>query len=413
MNTLNRMMNDNYFVTSNEIENAFVGIKFVNDMPMVIFPQGFNIADDEKEQRKDVFKLLNVLKKFAEKRKGDKAITSAEKLFELPVLSYQYVIQDFLAHGYYVEKERVYKQVVKGKINWKRTIQKEKPQVDNDNIVYLNFQVRQNKINDNNLLTQIHKYCVYLCFQKFGWLYLSSAYLPQKPLFKLSNNLCINILKSAINSTFNDAKKKLFQSMINILLFEKENGGTNDFAVGVEKFEYVWERLIDYVYGENIKDKYLPHARWTILNNGICESCSALEPDTIMKHNNKYYVLDAKYYKYGITNNIQHLPQTSSIQKQITYGKHILENEPISKNDVYNAFLLPYNGGDSENYKAIGIGTVDWEQYNSETPNCAYVLGVLVDTKTLITSYKKHNQREIEKLAKLIDSSVLAFRDSV
>lgn len=207
--------------------------------------------------------------------------------------------------------------------------------------------------------------------------------------------------------------------MINVLLFEKENGGTNDFAVGVEKFEYVWERLIDYVYGENTKDKFLPHAKWTILNNGTCEYCCALEPDTIMKHDNKYYVLDAKYYKYGITKNIQHLPQTSSIQKQITYGKHILENksisknELISKNDVYNAFLLPYNGGDSENYKAIGIGTVDWEQYNYETPNCAYVLGVLVDTKTLITSYKKHNQREIEKLAKLIDSSVLMFRDSV
>lgn len=80
-------MNDNYFVVSNKIENAFVGIKFINDMPLVIFPQGFNIAEDEKEQRKDVFKLLNVLKKFAEKRKGDKAITSAEKLFELPVLS--------------------------------------------------------------------------------------------------------------------------------------------------------------------------------------------------------------------------------------------------------------------------------------------------------------------------------------
>ena len=73
------------------------------------------------------------------------------------------------------------------------------------------------------------------------------------------------------------------------------------------------------VFGESNKDIYFPHAKWHIINREKTES-SALEPDTVMKLNGKFYILDAKYYKFGITGLPMHLPATSSIQKQITYG---------------------------------------------------------------------------------------------
>ena len=98
---------------------------------------------------------------------------------ELQLLSYQYIIQDFLAHGYYIEKEVQYAEATKGKISWKRTIQQQRPQIDGNNAVYLSFIVRQNKINDNNLITRIHEYCVYESFRNLGWLYTPA--MPKKP----------------------------------------------------------------------------------------------------------------------------------------------------------------------------------------------------------------------------------------
>ena len=401
------------FITSEDTTDNFVGIRFSDGVPQVIFPHGFAISDNEQEQRKDVFILLAVLKRFTERMEGDKSKNAQSLLARFPIASYQYVIQDFLEHGYYVEKEVKYIQSLKGKVNWKRTIQQEKPQLDGDSVVYLNFQVKTNQINDTNLITQIHRYCVYKSFYLFGWLYLSSAYLPTEPQFKMDKKLFINTLKNALSNTFNDTKRKLFQSMINILNEEDEETDIKNCSIGVNRFDSVWENLIDYVFGEENKDKYFPHATWHIIKSGRTSPSSALEPDTIMKYNGKIYVLDAKYYQYGVTGSTSDLPNTSSIQKQITYGKHIAEHfYGDSKEKVYNAFIMPFNSGGSEITKFVSVGTADWEQYNKLTFNYAYVLGILLDTKWLISKYSKHNALEIEKMAQLIETSLLSFRQN-
>ena len=48
-------------------------------------------------------------------------------------------------------------------------------------------------------------------------------------------------------------------------------------------------------------------------------------------------------YQYGATGNFKDLPETSSIQKQVTYGDHVYNNINKSQGSVYNAFILPYN----------------------------------------------------------------------
>jgi len=383
----------------------------------VIFPHGFNISDDEKEQRKDVFRLLSVLQRFTDHKEGDKTDNKTELISSFPLSSYQYIIQDFLQHGYYIEKEVKYIQSLKGKINWKRTIQQEQPQLDGDNVVYLNFQVKTNQINSDNLITKIHQYCVYQSFFRFGWLYLSSAYLPQKPVFKCDKKLFINTLQQALNSTFNDSKRKLFQSMINIINDDDDDVEVKNVSIGVNKFEGVWERLVDYVFGEADKERYFPHATWHIIKNGHIETSSALEPDTIMKHDGKIYVLDAKYYQYGVSYDPSALPQTSSIQKQITYGKHIVENakvlDEIPAKDVLNAFIMPFNADSDDKYKFVSVGTADWEAYAPNTPNYAYVLGILLDTKWLISEYVRHNDKEIELLSNQIEESLDLFKKKI
>lgn len=409
-----KTMEKGHFITSEESDDNFVGLRFQDGTPTVVFPHGFNISDDEKEQRKDVFRLLAVLQRFTEHREGNSAEEENQERLSFPITSYQYVIQDFLANGYYSEKEVRYVKGLKGKINWKRTIQQEQPQIDNGNVVYLNFQVKTNQINTDNLITKIHQYCVYQSLYRFGWLYLSSAYLPQVPTVKLNKKMFIAALNKALDNTFNDDKRKLFKSMINIVLEEDENAEIRDFSIGVNKFETVWERLIDYVFGEPDKERYFPHGTWHIISNGRINKSSALEPDTIMKYNGKIYVLDAKYYQFGVSGCPSDLPQTSSIQKQITYGKHIAEQMgEVSVEDVYNAFIMPFGSINEEKYMFVSVGTADWETYSKSTFNYAYVLGILIDTKWIVSEYVRHNLKEIDRLSELIEVSLSSFREAL
>lgn len=404
-------MRKGYCITSDETPDLFVGLRFREGVPEVVFPHGFALSDDPKECRKDVFRLIAVLKKFTEHTDGNKTNDKKNLLARLPLASYQYIIQDFLQHGYYTEKEVRYVQSLKGKINWKRTIQQEQPQLDDGNIVYLNFQVKTNQINDNNLISKIHQYCVYQSFFRFGWLYLTSAFLPQEPTFKVDKKLFVSVLKRALGNTFNDSKRMLFQSMINILSEDDEEIDIKNMSLGVSHFETIWERLIDFVFGEENKDKYFPHATWHIIKNDRVEQSSALEPDTIMKHDGAIYVLDAKYYQYGITGYPGDLPNTSSIQKQITYGKHIAEQlREVPVERVYNAFIMPFDGRGGASYKFVSVGTADWETYTPQTMNYAYVLGILLDTKWLLSEYSRHNSNEIERLADLIETSLRVYR---
>ena len=271
--------------------------------------------------------------------------------------------------------------------------------------------MKTNRFNDNNLLSKIHRYCVYICFLRFGWLYFERDYLPEKPEISFNKKLFLEILLQALNDTYNDQKRRLFQSMINIIKECDDDIKIKDTAVGVNRFDPIWERLIDFVFGEDDKDRYFPHATWHIIKNGKIEQSSALEPDTIMKYDGKIYVLDAKYYQYGLTEWTNDLPTTSSIQKQITYGKHIAEQfDDIDSNEVYNAFIMPFDSDGGELLKFVSVGTADWENYNSDTKNYAYVLGMLLDTKYLITEYVKHNQTEIEHLAETIETSLQYYR---
>lgn len=393
----------------------FVGLRFVDDKPRVYFPRGYELPDDEKQAQKDILRLIATLQKFSGRYEGiNNNARNGEEALNFPILSYQHIIRDFLAHGYYTENEVEYKNATRGKINWKRTIQKVNPEVNNGNVVYLDFIIKTNKINSNNLITKIHQYCVYESFQKLGWLYLGSATLPPRPQIKLNKKVFISVLKAELGNTFNTNKKLLFQSMINII--EQASEKINDLSrasFGVYRFEYVWENMIDYVFGEDNKEDYFPHAQWHIIkpHGGYKTESSALEPDTIMEYDGKIYILDAKYYKFGVTDNPGHLPGSSSIEKQIVYGEFVEKNKGYNSNEIFNAFVMPFNAkekGCEQPYKFVSVGTADWKPNDSDK-NYHYVLGILLDTRHIIDTYAKHNLSEIEEMSELIEQSLSEY----
>ena len=82
-----------------------------------------------------------------------------------------------------------------------------------------------------------------------------------------------------------------------------------------------------YLEDEN-PDKFYPTSIWRLLSGE--KTGSKMRPDAIRREeisNNgenklfKYYILDAKYYKYGVSGSFSDLPNTDSVQKQVTYGR--------------------------------------------------------------------------------------------
>ena len=113
------------------------------------------------------------------------------------------------------------------------------------------------------------------------------------------------------------------------------------------------------------------------LSNNVVFNASNLRPDTIMKYNGEYYIIDAKYY--GKDNNeVQRLPDTSDNNKQITYGKYF---EEISGNEPYSVFLIP--SGDKESIEFIGYADLS-EVLKSKSKKYARISTLLVNTRFLM-----------------------------
>ena len=311
---------------------------------------------------------------------------------------------DYLNRGnYYIEKDEIYTRRTQGKINWNHTIRKEKPIIQNNGIAYLTMQVRKYNDTDKNLITEINRFCVYDSFLRLGWLYNHN--LPAKPTIAFNKNLFISTLHQKLANTHKDKDKKLFQSMLDIVNFvdtTEQNHENYDF--GTTQFEYIWEKLVDDIFGISNKQDFFPKAEWQLYFSDNRQS-SALQPDTILQHHDMF-VLDAKYYRYGITAINSHLPNSASINKQITYGEYIFNkfSEKGKNFQVYNAFLMPFSKSNqtfstTNNYLAIGKANSNWKKNSF---NYEIVLGILADTKHLMSLKIKPNKNEIVSLADTI-----------
>lgn len=392
-------------------DEDFIGLRYVDGRPIVTFPRGYRKSESDTDVRKDILHLLTILYRFNNKQEGvGKKNTRDGEERSFPILSYQYIIYNFLSNGYYSEKDVEYRVSDKGKINWKRTIHQLKPVVDDGNVVYLKF-VTKKSINKSDILTKIHEYCVYESFSKLGWLYLNSTYVPRKPSLKFNKNMFLSILNDALKNTFNNNKKLLFTSMIDIIEQADEKADFPDVFYGVTKFERVWENLIDYVFGEDNKSDYFPHGHYTIVKDGLVTESSALEPDTIMKVGDRLFILDAKYYKYGVIPNPAFLPPTSSIHKQITYGDYVFANRFADADNIYNAFIIPFSAENGEDVlRFVSVGTGDWIRYDKNTSNYKYVLVILLDTKYIMDTYSRHNMKDIDMMAHFIEEKLREFK---
>ena len=396
---------DKCSVNTNWDEDTFVGLKCKDGDFSVHFPLGFVIPGDDKEFRRDIIVLLSVIGKTTARKESE--IQNEARIYnctEFPFQAYLSIIRDFYERGYFKEREIHFTVAKRGKIDWNRTIKTQKPYIQDNDSFYLDFVTRKNQVNENELISLIHEYCVYESFSKVGWLFTTT--LPKKPRIKRNIRLFKSILITKISNTFNDRNRKLFQDMLAVILYNGEENSEKNYRYGTYRFEYVWEALINKVYGIKEKREYFPNTYWSI--DGVQYENACLEPDTIMIWNGNVYVLDAKYYKYGVTRRMTDLPESTSINKQITYGEFIAEQECFKKKHgenykVYNAFIMPYAQKNGEELKNIGIAYSNWKTNEKSYEN---IQGILLDIKHLMYASWGQNVEEIEKLVQCIEGGI-------
>lgn len=403
---LNLNIRNKCFVNMKDTDDNFVGIKCKDGDVKINFPMGFNLSNNDDDIRKDILLLINIL----ENNTGNKdseflgQIRQYEKT-EFPIQAYIEILRDFYNNGYYKELEVSYTVSKKGKINWNRTIKTQKPYIQDNKIYYLDFVTKKNTVNDDNLITLIHEYCVYDSFRIIGWLF--SKNMPKRPKVKFNEKLFISVITEKLTSTFNDRRRKLFNNMLAIIKSKGDSESKVNYKYGTYRFEYVWEKMIDNIFGIENKSDYFPKTTWMI--DGNTYNNASLEPDTIMVSDNNVYVLDAKYYKFGVTTKPSHLPESTSINKQITYGEYIDEEKKFREwhgenMKVYNAFIMPFDSQEGkfkteEKMRHIGHAISSWKSGAKEYES---IQGILIDIKYLMKKSIQQDEKEIEKLAKLI-----------
>ena len=399
-------------VSSNTIDDNYVGIKFIDEEVKVYFPLGYEIPEENAECRKSIINLMKTISI------GNRLINSDSKLSmnngkedEIPFNSFIWIINDYLNNGLYTDKEKVYKQNQNGKINWKKTLNT-KFYISGNNAVYLNPYVEKNTLEDN-IITDIHAYCVKVSVEYIGWIF-GNIPVPENNIVENRCNYYITILNKEIIHSFDDRKKTLLINMKKIL---ELSGGSNKSKLknyGTTQYEYIWEYMVNEVYGNENVDKYFPNSKYHLLGFDNVIAASSLRPDSILSVEKDIYILDSKYYKYGITRNPLHLPNTDSVQKQITYGEHIETNYNYEK--IYNAFILPYNKYKnpfelSNNIEYVGFSESSWKNKKS-SKYYERVSVILIDTKYLIDCYTRCNDNNIDKLIASIQKIVDTFNNN-
>ena len=424
-----------YLVRStNEENNAFVGVRIRNDSIEFHYPESYDLSGGEnvstvkdiKAFRRDMIDILHTIslaKTRSSSMKKTESGVSSIKNFTL--MSYLWIIRDFISNGIYRNTEKIYRYNAKGKINWKKTLSTQ-PIISNGNVIYNDVVVEVNNDCDT-IITEAHRLCVYDSIRNIGWLFginEKAFYVPSP-----TNNLLkkyINAIKIELKKTFDDTKKLKLTHMLKVLSGIDDSKQVSEIIYGVDKYHYIYERMVDALFG-NVVDitRYNPNASWFIMKGrGSYEEkeASSLRPDTIRidPYPNTYlfdsatktaYVLDAKFYRYGTTGNKDDLPETTSIQKQITYATHIKTNiahQEENIESIHNAFVLPYNKkknvfGFTNDLEYIGFSKANWVGQQDD----GVVHAFLLDTKHLISSWSQGNCKEdIDELIRYIGEYV-------
>lgn len=399
--------------------DSFVGLSIEKDIVHIYTPESYPLDISNSSFSEDVISLF---RSFNNNKWSDEKDDYPNKVSNGPSFdafeSYLWIIKDYISNGIPLEHLRERKKKISGKINWKRTIQYSDPIISGCSIIYDPL-ITERLFHSESLFSQIYKKCLNLSLVYFGWLYGLDP-LDDSEIIDSEKKRYLTFLNNRLLQTYTDRGKILIQHLVKIISGVSEIEKRDKLQFGVNEYYHIFETLVDYYFGNVSKiDSFYPGASWYLKKQNYIENkCNPLRPDTVIINEKEAYVLDSKYYRYGCTASPNSLPDTSSIQKQITYGDYIKNNNLMGINTVYNIFLLPYDKTkryyhnselfeSSDNIQFIGYAKTDWRK-GTESHEIVYAF--LIDLKYLVKQcqkgYKGQDSTELMSRVKEIKQSI-------
>ena len=410
-------MNRDVEIVPVDKSNSFVGIRIDEGVVKVFVPNVFRKGENWKKDIKLFLKSIEIAKT-KNRVNITKGTNDTDNVW--PIDSYLWLINDYLENGLYYNREKKISRSNSGKIEWKRTLQQVSIYSDG-NIVYDQL-ITSKMTPSNDMITHIYIICLRQSIDKIGWLFNYNFHIQIDQVASIKE--MIMRVRKELNETFDDVKRIRFNHMLNILTTtEGDNMLSSHYSYGITNYYYVFETMVDMLFdgitGDE-KKKYDPNGYWQ-LNNRSRFLASRLRPDTILKRNKKTYILDAKMYQYGATHDYSKLPETQSLQKQITYGDFVSNN--LQDKNVRNAFILPYNkclrsfiddlGAikyNDSNLVYFGYAYVDWRD-NEDFQDYDNIYAFGIDFNYLLNNYNKPDYEIINQFCEVIEENIKSYRE--
>ena len=390
--------------------NGFVGLRIKDNTIEFHYPETYLLSDDDKKRRRDIISILRTLRLTNTSNTKSEYNTAYDIAPDFPLSAYLWIINDHLKYGRYENRKKTSVYDPYGKINWKKTMRTD-PIISCGNIIYPKIIVERD-LHKDSIITEIYNFCVQKAMDSIGWLYGLSFDSKGIDYYRLYNKRrYLYVINSELCHAYSDMVRCRLQQMKNIITgLDEELASTKELTYGVNSYENVFEAMVDMLFStvDDIR-KYYPYAWYDLQVDHNTHLTAPLRPDTIMIKGRTAYILDAKYYRYGITFDAADLPETTSIQKQITYGDHIKKNMTETIDNVYNAFVLPYSKTDNaykdklnRDIEYIGYAGAEWSKSDIHSK----IAVILIDTTYLIQHWSNHDNDISYDLSREIEHNI-------
>ncbi|MBA6289484.1 LlaJI family restriction endonuclease [Colwellia sp. MB3u-4] len=252
-----------------------------------------------------------------------------------------WLLNDYVTYGLYTTQKR-YRNINSGKINWKRTISKETPFLNDDNVpVYLRLHSERLRFGESSIISMIHSEIIQTLDLNFSWLITGDPSI--RMALDLNNFVStyddqtkIHFLKSELNNIYADRDIKLIQALI-LYLEQRMEAKEGEILIGVKFFENVWEEMlratIPYVRDVN---ELLPKPAYYLKNEIKPSLGRGMLTDIVSILDKRISLIDAKYYKAETINDS---PRWSDLVKQFFYAKALKQVFP--NYSIANWFIFP------------------------------------------------------------------------
>lgn len=330
-------MTDNLELTGHD----FVGVsRNTEETIEITIPYGVDLPDLIDSNDLDNMKFLKIYIKSIQKALSSKSVKSTledvASGINNPAAAVR-IVNDYISYGEFIEFQEEENLSLNGKIDFRRTIEKIRPQYIDGSFVYDTYITKKKRVIHDSYVSLIQGNIINHFMQHGGdVLFGTKLKVNVKPV-NLDSTVIIK-LRRELEQTFNSRKQNVIRWMIEYLSgvdISSDNKGKWQYAMIASS---LWETMALAVFGNQIKvnkSKYgKKYSFYSISKKSIIKTGSPTQHDVIYEDQDNIFIIDAKMY-----GNQNSLLTEEVLGKQFGYYKEAKIKEPSKR--IINILLLP------------------------------------------------------------------------